>query len=205
MPAWVRRRGARLLTRAEVRIPRLHPVLAPLQRRLFDGVAPAWDRIRDQSRAELLLAAAIEASVPEPPTRILDLGTGTGQAAFALAHLYPDAAVDGVDGSTPMIEHARRKLGAESIAFQVGDGGNLPFASTTFQLVVSLCVQPFPAETARVLTPGGVVIYAYSSGPETPIWFSPDALRRVLEPYGVRPIGEGELDGGIWAAFRRDS
>ncbi len=205
LPPVVRRRGARLLSRAEVRLPRSRAVLAPLQRRLFDGAAPVWDRLRDQGSVERLLGNALDALGPLAPARILDLGTGTGQAAFALARRFPEAAIVAVDGSAAMIERARGKLGPERIEFRVGDAGSLPFADGSFELAVSLCVQPFPEETARLLAPQGIALYAYSMGPDTPIWFPPDTLARLLRPHGLEPAGTGESEGGVWAAFRRGS
>ena len=201
--AVVRRRGARLLSRTEVRLPWSHAVLAPIQRRLFDGVAPVWDTIRDQSRVERLLDDALDFLDRPDPTHALDIGTGTGQAAFALARKFPTATIDAIDGSATMIEQARRKPNPGRVVFRTADAAALPFAARTFELVISLCVQPFAAETARVLTPDGLALYAYSSGPGTPIWFPPETLERVLRPHGLEAAGRGESAGGVWSAFRK--
>ena len=43
------------------------------------------------------------------PARVLDVGTGTGQAAGILVERFPDAVIDAVDASPQMIELARAK------------------------------------------------------------------------------------------------
>ncbi len=202
-PGLLLRGAARVLSRIEVRLPWTHVVLAPLQRRLFGRIAPSWDRMRDQDRVERLLGDALGFLFDSAPARVLDLGTGTGQAAIAVARRFPAASIDAVDGSPAMIDAARAKPEGERVAVRAADGAALPFADGSFDLVVSLCVQPFPAETARVLRAGGVALYAYSNGPQTPIFFSLDALRRVLEPHGLAVAGSGESAGGTWSAFRR--
>ena len=77
-----------------------------------------------------------------------------------------------------MIERARAKPELSGVRFAVADGGRLPFADASFDLAVSLLVQPFERELLRVLAPGGWALFCYPMGPGTPIWF-PTALRRA--------------------------
>ena len=51
--------------------------------------------------------------VPAAPKRVLDLGTGTGLAAFVAARRFPEAEVVGVDLATGMVEQARRSTPPE--------------------------------------------------------------------------------------------
>ena len=74
-----------------------------------------------------------------------------------------------------MIERARAKPELAGVRFAVADGGRLPFGDATFDLAVSLLVQPFERELLRVLAPGGWALFCYPMGPGTPIWF-PTAL-----------------------------
>src|SRR5918992_5381375 len=63
-------------------------------RRFFDSLAAGWDeRVRSDS-AEFLapLVAALD-RMEANPSRILDIGTGMGAAAFELADRYPDSEV----------------------------------------------------------------------------------------------------------------
>lgn len=66
--------------------------------------------------------------------RILDLGSGTGVTAANVLARHPGATLIGVDGSEPMLRHARRLVPAAT--FTVGRLED-PLPETTFDLVVS--------------------------------------------------------------------
>lgn len=70
--------------------------------------------------------------------RILDMATGTGRAALALAHR--GAIVTGVDASREMLSVARTRAADAglSIEFSEGDAHALPYADRTFDAVVCL-------------------------------------------------------------------
>jgi SAM-dependent methyltransferase len=72
--------------------------------------------------------------------RVLDLGTGTGRAAIALAKR--GGRVTGVDASSEMLSVARRRAGdaGVSIAFVEGDAHALTFPDQSFDAVVCLRV-----------------------------------------------------------------
>jgi ubiquinone/menaquinone biosynthesis C-methylase UbiE len=71
---------------------------------------------------------------------VLDVGTGTGRAAIALAGL--GAVATGVDASEEMLRVGRERAAAAGarVAFQVGDAHALPFDARTFDVAVSLRV-----------------------------------------------------------------
>ena len=89
------RRLARLTTKAVVERPPLWRVFRWLTRAQFDRLAPTWGAMRSPE-AFAALELALDA-VPEPPSRVLDLGTGTGLAAFIVARRFPEAEVFCVD------------------------------------------------------------------------------------------------------------
>ena len=96
--------------------------------------------------------------VSPAPERVLDLGTGTGEAALFLAREFPRASVRGVDLSEEMIRAARGKVGLDPegrVAFKVADAAHLPYDDDSFDLVAQVNMPPFFAEIARVLRPGG--------------------------------------------------
>jgi demethylmenaquinone methyltransferase / 2-methoxy-6-polyprenyl-1,4-benzoquinol methylase len=106
----------------------------------------------------------IDLAAPPPGARALDLATGTGDIAFALAER--GSRVVGLDITLRMIELAREK-GARRLAlrFVVGDMLALPFPAASFDIVTTgygLRNVPDLAmaieEIARVLTPGGQVL-----------------------------------------------
>jgi SAM-dependent methyltransferase len=202
----VARRFARLATRAVVARPWLWRLFRRPLRAEFDRLAPAWDdRIGPERLAPL--EAALD-RLDRSPTRILDLGTGTGKAARLAAERFPEATVVGVDLAPVMIEQARDLLPPElegRVRYEVEDASALPFADGEFDLVVLLNMIPFFEELARVTAPGGALAIASVSGPETPIWTPPETLRGRLGPLGFDGFEEiAEGSGTALLAYRRD-
>jgi ubiquinone/menaquinone biosynthesis C-methylase UbiE len=157
---------------------------------MFDGLAPTWEtRIGPHHLWALELALE---DVP-PPRRILDLGTGTGVVAIALAERYPEAEVTGIDLSRGMIEEALRKLPPElaaRVAFEVGDAAALDCPDGGFDLVVLSNMIPFFDELARIVVSGGILVLSFSRGAETPIYVPPERLREELDRRGFAEFAE---------------
>lgn len=187
----VGQRFARMATDAVVRRPALWRVFRGSIRRQFDKLAPQWDAMRSAGHNESL-HAALDA-VPTPPRRVLDLGTGTGTAARAITARWPEAEVTGVDVSERMLAEARRLLAPElagRVQFQQADASALPFADGSFDLATLSNMIPFFDEIARVVVPGGSVVFAWSVGPDTPIYVPPERLRSELERRGFGEFRE---------------
>jgi len=194
----------RLLTRLEGRVPVLHSILTRSHARRFDALAPSWDTIRgDVADSRRMLESALDALGITAPARVLDVGTGTGQAAGILVRRYPGAQIDAVDASAQMIELARAKPELRGVRFAVADGGRLPFPDASFDLAVSLLVQPFEGELHRVLAPGGWALFCYPMGPGTPIWFPASLVAPRLERAGFAEVRSGTVGPGEWTAGRR--
>jgi demethylmenaquinone methyltransferase/2-methoxy-6-polyprenyl-1,4-benzoquinol methylase len=121
----------------------------------FITVALSYGQDRRWKRRLVALAA------PAPGERALDLATGTGDLAFAIAARR--ARVVGMDITFRMVELARAKTnGAPDVRFLVGDMLALPFPSASFDIVTTgygLRNVPDLAqaidEIRRVLKPGG--------------------------------------------------
>jgi malonyl-CoA O-methyltransferase len=151
----------------------------------FDRLASVWEG-RCGPEALVPLEAALE-RLEDPPRRVLDLGTGTGKGARVVAARFPEAEVVGVDLSPAMVEKARALLPADlanRVRFQAADASRLPFDAASFDLVLLLNMIPFFDELARVIAPQGALLFAFSSGPETPIYTPPATLRERLGPLG---------------------
>jgi SAM-dependent methyltransferase len=188
------RRIARWITDAVVRRPVLWRLLRGRMRDMFERIAPTWEtRIGPHHLGALRLAVD-----GLSPTRVLDVGTGTGVAALALADWFPSAEVTGVDLSPAMLEEARRKGGR--VRWEVADAAQLPFGDASFDLVVLMNAVPFFDELARVTAPGGTVAFSFSRGSETPIYVGDDRLRAELGRRGFSDCASFAADPAT--AFR---
>ena len=200
------RRFSRLATDAVVRRPALWRLFRGLLRRQFDHLAPRWDAMRDGAHLDGFELALDR--VEPPPRRALDLGTGTGDGAFAIARRFPSAEVVGLDISRPMVEEARRKLPADlsrRVRFEVGDASALPFEDGAFDLVGLANMIPFFDELARVVAPRGFVVFGFSGGSETPIYVDSDRLRRELARRGFTEFAALAAGRGTALLARRSS
>jgi SAM-dependent methyltransferase len=198
------RRFARLTTNAVVARPRLWGGFRWLTRRQFDRLAPEWQALR-RPEAFAVLEEALAAIAP-PPRRVLDLGTGTGAAAFVAAHRFPEAEVVGADLSERMLVEARANTPpglADRVRFEAADGAQLPFGDGAFDLVVLANMIPFFDELARVVAARGWVVFSFSAGPETPIWVPPARLREELDARGFSEFADFAAAGGTALLARK--
>jgi ubiquinone/menaquinone biosynthesis C-methylase UbiE len=191
-------RFARFVTDVTVRAPFLWRIFRGRMTRNFDKLAPEWDETR-VSRDRLVAMIAVLDAVG-PPTRALDVGTGTGAVARLLSERWPSAEVTGVDVSPGMIAEARR-LGPER--YDVGDASALPYDDAAFDLVTLNNMIPFFGELARVTAPGGYVAIAYSMGAKTPIWVPLERVRDDLQRRGFLHIADFEAGTGVALLARR--
>jgi demethylmenaquinone methyltransferase/2-methoxy-6-polyprenyl-1,4-benzoquinol methylase len=194
---------ARLVTDVVVRFPALWPLFRGALRKQFDELSPRWDTILGEDHLAPY-EAALEAI--ENPDRALDLGTGTGAGAFALARRFPQAEVVGADLAEGMLAEARRKTPPELTArvrFERADAAHLPYADDSFDLVGLVNMIPFFDELARVVAPSGTVVIAFSSGADTPIWVPLDRLRRELAQRGFSEFAKFSAGRGVALVARK--
>ena len=130
---------------------------------------------------------------------MLDLGTGTGKAAFILARRYPDAEVVGADLAAEMLAEARDRTPpelADRVRFDEADAERLPYPDASFDLVSLANMIPFFDELARVTAPGGTVVFSFSVGAETPIYVPSEVLRRELSKRGFTDFADFAAGAG---------
>jgi SAM-dependent methyltransferase len=199
------RRFARFTTDVVVRRPRLWFLLRWAMRFQFDRLAPVWDSMRPAESAYAPYEAALERV--DPPSQALDLGTGTGGAALAIARRFQEVEVVGADLSERMIEQARANIPAElrdRVRFEVADASRLPYPDASFDLVGLSNMIPFFDELARVTAPGGRLIVAFSGGSETPIYVPPGTLREELARRGFTDFAEISTEPGTALLARKE-
>lgn len=139
---------------------------------------------------ELLVELALEHLAPDKPARILDLGTGSGAIALALAKERPQTHVLAVDFSSAALAVAQentQNLGISNVQFQTSSWFNALPKSAQFKLIVSN--PPYIAEQDPHLSQGDVRFEpatALSSGAD-----GLDALREIIQqaPYYLIPQG----------------
>ena len=142
--------------------------------RAFDRASASYDAaaaLQERVRNELLQRLD---ELPVTPQRVLDLGAGTGHATRALKRRFPNALAVAVDIAPGMLARA----GAQSRWLRRfervrGDAYALPFRDHAFDLVFSSLMLQWCddldavfAEIARVLAPGGLLLFS-TFGPET--------------------------------------
>jgi ubiquinone/menaquinone biosynthesis C-methylase UbiE len=194
---------ARFVTNVVVRAPFLWRVFRPVTTRMFDRLAPEWDATRvDRSRLGLMIS--VLESLPDPPARVLDVGTGSGVVARLAAERWPEAEVIGADASAGMVAEARRLAGTDRERYEVADAAALPYPDGSFDLVTLNNMIPFFDELARVTAPGGLVAIAYTRGPETPIWVPLDRVRAQLERRGFAHVADFQVGPGLALLARKD-
>lgn len=140
-------------------------------RQMFDNIAPAYDRMNALMSLGMhrrWLGATVDAVARRHPATVLDVATGTGDVAIALARRIKGATVTGIDVSAGMVGVGNQKVrraGLDSrVRLTTGDALQMPFADGLFDaLTVAYGVRNFEnlekgyAEMLRVLRPGGMI------------------------------------------------
>lgn len=155
----------------------------PAVRRSFERAARTYDRNSVlQCEVGVRLLRHLD-PMRLQPRRVLDLGAGTGMFLPRLRERFPGAQLLALDIARPMLEVAARRSSwldrrvlRRAPGLVCGDAERLPIASGALQLVFSNLAlqwcdpQRVFAEAARVLEPGGLLVFST---------FGPDTLREL--------------------------
>jgi len=143
------------------------------------------------------------------PSRVLDLGAGTGRLSTALARRYRRARVVALDIAEPMLRVARERAPRFGRPRYVcGDMEALPLADGCADMIFSnlslqWCNEPDQvfAEFRRILRPGGVVMFT-TFGPDTlrelrASWAGVDGYTHVNAFLDMHDIGDALVRAGL--------
>lgn len=175
-------------------------------REMFDGIAPRYDllnRILSLGIDRGWRRRTAKTVAERRPERVLDLATGTGDLAVAIARRTPGAMVTGLDVSEGMLAAGREKIAAKGLSNRVelmcGDGERLPLENGSFDCVtVAFGIRNFGDpqaglhEAARVLRPDGMMAVLEFSKPRGKV-FGPlyrFYFRRILPFVGGLVSGD---------------
>jgi len=149
----------------------------------FDAAAPRYDE-----------AAVLQAEVGRrllerldwmrcTPSRVLDLGCGTGLQTIELARRYPDAEVIALDLAHAMAKATGTRTAAERTRMVCGDAAALPLADGSVDLIFSslamqwcMNIDAVFSEIHRVLRPNGLLMFST---------FGPDTLRELRSSWAA--------------------
>jgi len=142
----------------------------------------------------------VDNNPPKESFHVLDIGTGTGAAAFHCASFVGSRGrIIGVDISEGMINKANDLLNLspiKNLRFQLADGEDLPFPKSSFDRIYCASAFFWIANKEQTLTnwldllkPGGVV--GFHAWPENAYVFGYIA-RKVLKRYGIEYIAHSQ-------------
>lgn len=179
---------------------------------MFDRVAGVYDLLNTVMTAGLhhrWRERAVDCAQVGPGARVLDVATGTGDLALALARrVGPDGSVVGSDFSEGMLARARAKAQDSSgakLTFEWGDALELPYPDDRFDAAtVGFGARNFSdlarglGEMARVVRPGGRVVVLEMTTPTKPplSWFFGLWFDRVVPIIGKLAAAGSRRRGG---------
>ena len=153
-------------------------------REMFDNIAPKYDLLNhtlSMSIDRVWRRRVVGEVRRAKPGRILDVATGTGDLAIAMARRIRDVQVLGVDLSEQMLAVARRKIEARGLDGRIvldrGDAERLAVADASVDVAtVAFGVRNFGdlgaglRELARTINPGGKVVILEFSRPRNRVF-----------------------------------
>ena len=150
---------------------------------MFDHIAPTYDRLNhilSLSIDKIWRRRVVRRVLKLDAKEILDVATGTGDLAIAMARKIEGSTICGVDLSPEMLEVARTKvlkLGlSERISLMEGNAEHLELDSESVDAVtIAFGIRNFEnkeaclAELNRIIRPGGHLVILEFSNPTNPL------------------------------------
>jgi len=157
--------------------------------RMFSAIAPKYDllnRLLSGFSDVRWRKFAVE-WLPVSARTVVDIGTGTGDFAFAVLDRCSKAKVIGIDLSAQMLKLAQRKADAQGkkgkCSWLIADGLNLPLRDEFADAIVcAFVIRNFEdltkglIEMHRILKPKGVALILEFCQPKPSWWWTPIGL-----------------------------
>ncbi len=179
---------------------------------MFDRIAARYDLLNrlnslglDRGWRRAAADALAPAAAAHRPLRVLDVASGTGDLAIAIARRFPAAVIRGVDTSAEMTVLGRQKVLraglADRIALASGDALQLGFPDRSFDAAaIAFGIRNVPdrvralREMARVTRPDGRIAILELGEPEAglPAALARFHIRRVVPWLGALLAGSEE-------------
>ena len=168
---------------------------------MFDNIAPTYDRlnhIMSLNIDRIWRRRVMRIIRRAKPQRIMDVATGTGDLAIAMARKVNEAHILGVDLSEEMLSEARKKIKRleleKRISLEKGDAENLTMVASESvdAATVAFGVRNFEnierglSEIHRTLRPGGKLVVLEFSMPKNRLvrWVYRQYAHRLLPRIG---------------------
>lgn len=168
---------------------------------MFDNIAPTYDRlnhIMSLNIDRIWRRRVMRIIRRAKPQRIMDVATGTGDLAIAMARKVNEAHILGVDLSEEMLSEARKKIKRleleKRITLEKGDAENLTMVASKSvdAATVAFGVRNFEnierglSEIYRTLRPGGKLVVLEFSMPKNRLvrWVYRQYAHRLLPRIG---------------------
>jgi SAM-dependent methyltransferase len=166
--------------------------------RYFDALSEDWHTRVSPERTAVVIDALERGlgAAAAPRGLAVEVGSGIGTYSPLFAERF--GSVLAVDLSLPMLVRSPAGPARRVRA----DGASLPVRSASAVAVALVNAFLFPAEVARLLAPGGLVLWVNSSGAETPIHLTPEEVAASLP--GAWSGVASQAGDGLWCVLRRD-
>jgi len=180
--------------------------------KFFSRIAPKYDKLIEMLSMgldkEIIKEAVKETEMGKGKKSILDVATGTGRIAYAIARSHSNYKVVGIDINNDMLSEAIKKSkGLANLSYMLGNVELLGFNNNSFDAVVTAfslsifdSLDNAISEMHRVLKPGGKLILLDMLRPKDIV------LRKLTQLYysvNILPVLDAKLKHDVEVYMRR--
>ena len=138
---------------------------------------------------------------------VLEVGSGRGGGASYISRYLQPRSMTGMDFSQEAVDLCKRNRLAPGLAFVCGDAQSMPFAASSFDVVVNIesshcyeSMETFLSEVCRVLRPGGRFVFADLRKVD-----GVNTLREQFNTCGLTVENETDITANVLTALQLDN